>query len=266
MQRQLQREIYRACSILFGPDVDINPDFLTYLQPSGVKSAYRRQAMETHPDRQDQRDKQLWEKSAERFMNANWAYRQLLDYMQKREFLNIGTFKSSPPSARSAASTVSPNVPPRRDRGNGSGRNGRGPGEIYYRGKIPEFQLLFGQYLFYGGHVSWESLVRAIIWQRKQRPRIGELARQWGWLTEEQLLHAWRNREYGEHIGEAAIRMKYLEEIQLRTLLYRQRKMQRPFGRFFVEENLLTEIGLEQILDSFREHNLREFSVRKKTG
>lgn len=265
MQYQLPSDIYKACTILFGPDVQINPDFLTYLQPSGVKSAYRRQAMETHPDRQDRRDTQLWEKSAERFMSANWAYRRLLDYLQNRKYLNQSSLSASSVKRRShPTASARSGSSPRSGRGDSTGN--RTAGEIYYRGKIPDYQMMIGQYLFYAGHVSWESLVRAIIWQRKQRPKLGELARKWGWMSEEQLLHAWRKRKFGEHIGEAAVRLNYLEKVQLGALLYRQRRMQKPFGQFFVEENLLTEIGLQQILDSFQEHNRREFSRHKKTG
>jgi hypothetical protein len=44
-------ELYHACRILFGTELQCSPEFLDYLQISGVKSAFRRRAMETHPDR-----------------------------------------------------------------------------------------------------------------------------------------------------------------------------------------------------------------------
>ena len=45
------KQFLRSCRILFGPEVQITPQFLGYLQPAGVKTAYRKLAMETHPDR-----------------------------------------------------------------------------------------------------------------------------------------------------------------------------------------------------------------------
>lgn len=44
-------ELYDACGVLFGPQVDISFEFFRYLQPSGLKDAFRKKALETHPDR-----------------------------------------------------------------------------------------------------------------------------------------------------------------------------------------------------------------------
>ena len=46
-----EQELYRACRIIFGPDLTVSREFLEYIQSSGVKSAFRKKAMETHPDR-----------------------------------------------------------------------------------------------------------------------------------------------------------------------------------------------------------------------
>ena len=45
-----EKQLLQSCQILFGPEADITLQFLGYLQPSGVKTAYRRMVMETHPD------------------------------------------------------------------------------------------------------------------------------------------------------------------------------------------------------------------------
>jgi hypothetical protein len=45
-----ESSLFNACRILFGAEIELSRDFLFYLQPSGVKAAYRQQAKESHPD------------------------------------------------------------------------------------------------------------------------------------------------------------------------------------------------------------------------
>src|SRR5512147_533243 len=45
-----ESDVVQACRTLFGKDVDISREFLCYVQPSGVKAAYRQKAKENHPD------------------------------------------------------------------------------------------------------------------------------------------------------------------------------------------------------------------------
>ena len=46
-----KKDLFKACESLFGTDIDASVDFLRYLKPDGVKAAYRKRALETHPDR-----------------------------------------------------------------------------------------------------------------------------------------------------------------------------------------------------------------------
>ena len=46
-----EEELYHSCRIIFGKDLKVSHDFLQYLQLSGVKKAYRKKALELHPDR-----------------------------------------------------------------------------------------------------------------------------------------------------------------------------------------------------------------------
>ena len=46
-----EQQLFRSCEILFGSQVSISREFLEYLQPSGLQGAYRKRALETHPDR-----------------------------------------------------------------------------------------------------------------------------------------------------------------------------------------------------------------------
>ena len=44
-------DLLQACATIFGPEIKVSDDFLEYLQPVGIKTAYRKRAFETHPDR-----------------------------------------------------------------------------------------------------------------------------------------------------------------------------------------------------------------------
>ena len=38
---------------------------------------------------------------------------------------------------------------------------------------VPKRKLLLGQFLYYSGLISWDTYIKAIAWQRRQRPRLG---------------------------------------------------------------------------------------------
>ena len=87
-------------------------------------------------------------------------------------------------------------------------------------------------------------MIGALVWQRRQRPPIGRIAVDWGFLTEREVSQLLRER-LAEHshelFGEYAFRRARLSAFQLAALLGRQRLLQRPIGEYFVEEGLLNE-------------------------
>ena len=73
-------ELFQACATIFGPEIKISYDFLKYLQPVGIKTAYRKKAFELHPDRNsDQHAEQL-------FRELNEAYALLTDADKRRNY------------------------------------------------------------------------------------------------------------------------------------------------------------------------------------
>jgi len=69
-------DLFNAYNALFGPYNKISMDFLRYLEPSLLKAAYRKRALETHPDR----SKAIGEIEAEmneRFIQVTLAYEKL---------------------------------------------------------------------------------------------------------------------------------------------------------------------------------------------
>ena len=81
-----EKELYQACEVIFGPELDFSRDFLDYLQLSGVKCAYRKRALETHPDRFAAHDDiPEAHKNGALFHDVQRAYENLVQYLKARE-------------------------------------------------------------------------------------------------------------------------------------------------------------------------------------
>ena len=74
-------QLYDACHVLFGSDIDVSVDFLQYLQIPGLKAVYRRKALETHPDRAIALALPPVTLE-EQFKKINSAYHELHDYLE----------------------------------------------------------------------------------------------------------------------------------------------------------------------------------------
>lgn len=124
-------------------------------------------------------------------------------------------------------------------------------------GHLPRRSLLFAEFLHLSGLITWRDRIAAIIWQRQQRPSIGELATSWGYLKEWQVQSLIRHKRGGERFGEAAIRMGWLTPFQRQVLLGGQQRNQQPIGAYFVEVGILTPVTLSQALAAYQTHNRR---------
>ncbi|HOC59231.1 MAG: DnaJ domain-containing protein [Syntrophaceae bacterium] len=239
-----KQDLFKACESLFGSDIDVSVEFLRYLKPSGVKAAYRRKAMETHPDRAAALDGHA-DFMADRFKEVSLAYQLLQDFLAapwKYSLDESGTlYKRKPPAERPAdrrrETEPAPKVEP------------------HYAGRMPSRRLLFGQYLYYAGHVSLSTLVKAIVWQRMQRPSVGAIAVSWGWLEGGDIGDILRNRRYGEKFGECAFRLGRLSRHQLAQLLEKQKQSQPLIGKYFMEQNILSAQDLFKRIVDMKVHN-----------
>ena len=232
-------KVFDACDLLFGPKVEISLDFLKYLEPSGLKSAYRKKALETHPDRAKAlgRDKA---KISARFREVTLAYERLIPIVE-----NKGTVP-----LRSQSSEKINNKKP-----NTRHQENRGFSELFYTREIPKRELLLGQFLYYSGLISWRTLIRAITWQRRQRPLIGQIALDWEMISNHEIQKILMRRDLRGKFGERAIRLGYLSRFQLMALLGKQRNLQRPIGEFFVNERILRFQEIEVMTKRQKIHN-----------
>lgn len=237
-----RQDLFKACESLFGTDIDVSVEFLRYLKPAGVKAAYRKKAMETHPDRAV-----VMEGKADfmegRFKEISLAYQLLQEFMAapwKYSLTESGAIyerKRSPVRPAARRKTTGVKVEP------------------LYAGRMPLRRLLFGQYLYYAGHVSLSTLIKAIVWQRLQRPSVGAIAVSWGWLEGADIVDILRSRRYGEKFGECAFRLGRLSRYQLGRLLEKQKQVQPLIGKYFLEENILSSAEIFSRIIEMKMHN-----------
>ena len=247
MAKITDAEVVLACQTLFGKNVNITSDFLRIIQPGGVKSAYRKQAKEHHPDLFDANHVHIQKKQTERFREIIRAYDVLTLFFQQREAcVRRPAPKPAPAPARDRE---------QRDDGASKKPSQAKGGDTYYHGTVPPEVLRIGQYLYYRGSISFEALINALIWQRKQRSSIGEIAMQWGWLDDEGRQKIARVCSRQRLFGEKAVDLGLLSVFQVNTILLYQRSQQERLGEYFFQEMILTSEALENLVRELKEHN-----------
>jgi len=224
-------EAERALDLLFGANRPRNSGADEFRRE--VREAFRRRALETHPDRAQALGRS--ESSlADEFRRIFEAYQ----FLSREE---------APPASRPAA---------QRQRERAS----RPPRDHLSRAPLPQRTLLFAEFLYYSGRASWRNLVEAVAWQRRQRPSIGRIAVEWGHLSDDEVREILdRRRRDGaeEPFGEYARRQGFLSGGQLLALLGRQRRLQRRIGQFFVEIGIVGEQEIPALDADLSRHNAR---------
>lgn len=228
-------DLRSAGHVLFGMDVDLTKEFFSYLQTEGVKAAFRRRARETHPDvifgnHQEQAG------ASEAFHRVTEAYQILSSFVRKRDL----------------------NLVPRHPKRHATKNTAKEFGNPHYHtGDLPSHRLETGRYLYYLGIIPYQAILSAIVWQRKQRPPLGRIARNWGWLSDEAVRMVLYCREHTGHFGDKAIRHGLLTRHQLSQLLAYQRSCQKRIGDFFVNAGYLTDSEMERLARQLHIHNAR---------
>ena len=229
-------EISEACEVLFGPEVEASIEFLKYLQPSGLRSAYRKKALETHPDRSEaiRKDKTAM---SNRFIEATLAYEKLMPLVGGNRPFRLETGSKKTTCHKKTTERQS------------------GFSHSFSNRNIPKRKLLIGQFLYYSGLISWQTLIDAIVWQRRHRPLIGEIALDWRMLTGKEIQQVLNWKSFSEKFGERAIRLGYLSRFELMALLGKQRRLRYPIGEYFVRQGILHPKDMEIIVEKHHTHN-----------
>lgn len=248
MVQMTEAALFDACRILFGPELTLNRDFLFYLQPGGAKSAYRSKAKQTHPDRFADAEKK---RQNVLFHDLTSAYKLINTFLEQREKGHTLSFRYAGPRGKASTSTVRPRPP-------------ASPAGTFFAGDIPRRNLEFGLYLYYRGYISYQQLIAALVWQRAQRPAIGEIARRWGWLDETSLRRVLTSRGAFSRFGQRAIQLGVLTPFQVQTLLRYQRNLHKRLGQYFVESNLLSAQDIEKLAEELTSHNQQVAADRRR--
>jgi hypothetical protein len=238
MPQVSETEVFRACRTLFGPELQLNTDFLHYLQPDGVRSAYRKRAKIVHPDKFSVAAADVKAHQQRLFQDLNHANQTVLDYLKQQQLFSRSNHYRSKQSQR--------HDPPKTH-----------PHKHSSRGPLPARPLQFGTYLYYLGAIPFKTLINAITWQRRQRPSLGEIAKRWGWLNNEQISAIIFHRGGSKRFGEKAETLGLLNASQVRTMLYYQRTRQRQLGQYFIDQGIFDEAALNQHLLQLAEHNCK---------
>jgi hypothetical protein len=250
-------ELLIASRILYGESVCFHPKFLDSLQLTDLKQTYRRRSLETHPDRYLHLGLVHQQAYTELFQQVREAYEKLGGFLRLRSSgIKIPQpFEprpgANPPTSRAATPPFDPAF--------SSGTNDKQPFDpsSFFRdaNSMPPWRLRLGEFLFYSGVISWNTLISAILWQGRQRERLGDIALRWGWLTEEELQELLHDRHVGERLGGILLRHQIVTPFQLKMLLIHQRQKQPRIGEFFVGEGIIPPFQLPPLVNLLRERN-----------
>ncbi|MBI5309367.1 MAG: J domain-containing protein [Planctomycetes bacterium] len=238
MVNMQKMEIFTDYQLFFGRGKANPVEHLRNISLSELKTAYRKKVMETHPDRAIALGKAATE-MAKRFKDVATAYQRLITFVQ-------GKYGDVPDEAVCDKKIHEKIVVQTKPEPEIVGA------ENFYHGAIPKRKLLIGQYLYYCRHISWKTLIEAIMWQKKQRPRLGQIALEWGILSVDDIKMILAERTYKEKFGEFAYRKGYLTYFEFLAVLGRQYRLQPPIGRYFNIQNILGKEELEEMVEKLK--------------
>ena len=235
-------EILNACRLLFPSTIAVDAGFLDTIAGEDLKAAFRKKALKTHPDRSIALGRSQ-EELNRMFQEVSSAYKTLEAYFLQRE---TGAFETARPHSQrarrpaSAMRTVRP-----------------GKDDYYYTGLVPERELRLGEFLYYSKIISWRTLINAIVWQKRQRPLFGQIARQWKFLSDDDIRLILQHKGRDEVFGEFALRHGFLSRFQQMAVTGRQRQLQPLIGMHFVERGLMTLFQVNMLVRRKDLHNHR---------
>jgi hypothetical protein len=233
-------EIINACRLLFPAAAILDAGFLNTIADEDVRTAFRKKALKTHPDRSKALGRTP-EELSRMFQELSSAYQTIQTFCSQRL-----------PNAPHI------NLHQRAGRQSSSMRTGRAAmSDYFYKGVLPRRKLRLGEYLYYSRTISWRALIGAIVWQKRQRPLFGEIARQWKFLSDDDIRLILKKKARDEMFGEYARRHGFLSPFQQMAVTGRQRQLQPLFGLHFVEVGLLSVVQINLMVRRKEQYNRR---------
>jgi hypothetical protein len=282
---QADERVLEALGVVLGTSPGLRIPYPSRIDRRLLKTAFRKRAHLLHPDKARALGIHV-SLLAHRFRELKSAYDFLAGLLDVHATIAVNARGAAAPPrpAPPPAATRSSNAAPRTEttaspgNGNGNGKTSAPTGSTQagkthgfrHSGAVPRRRLRFAQYLYYSRVIDWQTLVSAMRWQYRMRPRLGDIARQMSYLSSDDVCDILRHKGLDERFGEAALRLRRLDLPRLLTLLGRQRHFDRPIGRFFVEHAIVTPEELSHLLERHMQHNLTcaaaEFAGRGRRG
>ena len=122
---------------------------------------------------------------------------------------------------------------------------------------LPKLKLRLCRFLYHKGIINYKTIINALVWQLKNRPKVGEIALLNKFITFEKILDTIKNRKIGEKFCEAAVRLDHLNTHHVSHIFKIQNSYNAPIGKYFLEKRILTRNQLHSILLELKKHNLK---------
>lgn len=260
-----------ALRIVLG-DSEADIAILATLTQRELAARFRSRALEMHPDRAGALGVPV-DRLERAFKQLHGAYR-VLSRLVEDEQLRLRLITAAradaardytervvqPAASRAAAAQRSRDAS--RDRRTSAGADARpddaeqGEGR-FYTGRVPETELRFAQFLYYNRVINWKTMIDAITWQYRVRPKVGEIGRAYKFLSFDSVTRVLRVSPRGELFGSTAMRLGLLDRRQLLVVLGKQHQLNYPIGRYFLENDILSRPEIDHLLVQNRRHNLK---------
>ncbi len=255
---------------MYGPTGESPATLLKRLSSQDLKKTFRHKAMECHPDRASINHADS-AKLDNNFKEINWAYQVLKEALENSSAL----FAAPAPQPAAAATTYGAQAgysygyaynygyPHNYNYAHSSTAQAaynsysqaKPADDHFWCGAMPKQRLPFGQFLYYSGKISWNTLLEALDWQENQRPKFGQIALEGQLLSPGALSRLLSHRYRGEKIGDAAMRLGYLSPRMKEAVLNIQKHRQPALGQYFLDRGLLSQEELGRCLWQQRQHN-----------
>lgn len=132
-----------------------------------------------------------------------------------------------------------------------------------FHGDLPNRPMLFGHFLYYSGLIDWQTIVKALVWQRAERPRIGDIGIRFGWLNSKEVLELLSKPTSRDLFGRRAVESGMISKSQLMIILNYQRSQQKMVGEYFVINQIFSKQKLSSLLEKCHAHN-RQQNINKR--
>lgn len=260
------QRIEKHLSLIMGRPVRLHNPEVLLLNPTLFKKAYYNQAQKYHPDKAASRGLDPAYMAAN-FRSINEAYTHVLESWNSGDFktLLLNRRHQSKPTYYTQEKARTQTQPRTQTKSNPTQAqkkaNTTKTGSkdcikpLYHAASIPNMELRFAQYLYYSRKIDWKTLIDALSWQFKTRPKFGSLGIEFGFLNYDSILDILSKRMQAELFGDTAIRLGYLNTKERFILIGRQRLFNLPIGSYFTEKGILNEEEIPSILDAIRKHN-----------